>query len=217
MSDESRALARPDLLDTTRLAMLAALAAAGSAVPIPMVPSAIERQVRGAVAHDVAARAGLSLTLEARAAFADVVATDTNRVVLREAAAYVVRRVFRRMSPMSVLAPARAGLEIFALGVLFERYVRAIRRGPSVRITAAEARGVRTAIDIAVTQALRPRGVTTEAASGGPAPAEDLRDDLSRILDTVLLTGASVPGYLVRRIEAAFDDVVRARPELFDG
>lgn len=210
----TRALARPDLLDTTRLAMLAALAATGAVVPIPLVPAAIERQVRGSVAHDVAARAGLSMTLEARAVLSDVVTVDSGRVVLREAAGYLARRVFRRISPMRALAPARAGLEIFALGVLFERYVRTLRRGDSVRIDESEARGVRTAIDLAVTRALRPRGVATEFGVE-PHPPEDLRDDLTRVLDTVLLAGAGVPGYLVRRIENAFDEIARERPDLF--
>jgi hypothetical protein len=216
MSDRRRALARPDLLDTTRLAMLSALGAAGSAVPIPLVPGAIERQVRGAVAHDVVTRAGLSLTLEARVVLSEVeVSNDKGRVVVREAAVYVARKVFKRVNPMSVLAPARAGLEIFALGVLLERYVRGHRRGPSVRVHVPEARGIRTAIDLAVSRALT-KGVATDAMTTGAA-AEDLRDDLTRVLDTVLLGGASVPGYLVRRIETAFDDVARDRPELFDG
>lgn len=214
MSSRSRALARPDLLDTTRLAMLSALGAAGSAVPIPLVPGAIERQVRGAVAHDVLARAGLSLTVQARVVLAQTeVSDEKGRIVLREAAVYVARRMFKRVNPMSVLAPARAGLEIFALGVLLERYVRAHRRGPSVRVHVAEARGVRTAIDLAVSRALT-KGVATEAIP--QSAAEDMRDDLTRVLDAVLLGGASVPGYLVRRIESAFDDIAKDQPELFD-
>ena len=37
---------------------------------------------------------------------------------------------------------------------------------------------------------------------------EDLRDEFTRWIDAALLTAAGLPGYLERRLDAAFDAVV---------
>ena len=41
------------------------------------------------------------------------------------------------------------------------------------------------------------------------ADRADLRDELTRWIDAALLTSASVPSYVERRLEAAFDEIVR--------
>jgi hypothetical protein len=46
---------------------------------------------------------------------------------------------------------------------------------------------------------------------------EDLRDELTRWIDAALLTSAALPSYLERRLEAAFDEVVRETAGSRDG
>ena len=46
---------------------------------------------------------------------------------------------------------------------------------------------------------------------------EDLRDELTRWVDAVLLTSAALPSYLERRLEAAFDQVVSETAGSRDG
>jgi hypothetical protein len=120
------------------------------------------------------------------------------------------------LGPLALLPPLRAGLETFALGVLFERYVRTVRNGPSVRVHADEARQVRELIDRALVRAFRPELRPSEAPSRGRAP-EDFRDDATRVVDGVLLAGADVPAYLIRRLEGAFDAAAAEHPELGRG
>lgn len=217
VSDEpSRKLARPDILDSSRLAVLSALGAASAFVPLPFLPATVEHRLRGAVVQDVAARHGLSLPPEARETLAAVLPAGGARRVLKGSSRYFVRRMLRRMGPLGVLAPARVGTEILALGLLFERYLRQIRRGPTVRISAEEARGVREAIDRAVVRAFSPT-LSPPAQAGTPAQPEDFRDDTTRLIDSILLTGASFPAFLVRRLEGAFDEIVSENPELIDG
>ena len=212
----SRGVARPDMLASSRLSVLSALGAASAILPLPFVPATIERHLRGAVVQDVASRHGLTLTLEAREALSQVLGNEASRRVLNGAARYFMRAMFRRVGPLSVLAPARTAAEIFALGVLFERYVTQVRRGPTIRVNAAEARGLREAIDRAVLRALSPH-LTPAELPAPPSLVEDFRDDMTRLIDSFLLTGAGLPGYLLRRMESAFDEVVAERPELVDG
>jgi hypothetical protein len=39
-------------------------------------------------------------------------------------------------------------------------------------------------------------------------PQDDLRDDVTRFVDGVLISVAGLPGWLVKRVEAAFDDAM---------
>ncbi len=216
-SNSSRALDRPDLLVSSRLATFTALGVASGALPLPYVPASLRRALRGALAHDVAARNGLSLAADAR----ELLAAPSNDAPaagrwLSGAAGFVVRRVASRLGPLALLPPVRAGLETFALGVLFERYARTVRRDPSVRVDAAEARRVRELIDRAVLRAFHPELRPSEGTSHAPAP-EDFRDDVTRVLDSVLIAGADLPSYLIRRLEGAFDAVVAEHPELAAG
>lgn len=215
-SNQPRALDRPDLLVSSRLATFTALGAASGALPLPFVPAGLRRALRGALVHDVAARHGLSLSADARELLSAPSADPPAGRWLSGAAGFVARRVVSRLGPLALLPPVRAGLETFALGVLFERYARAVRRDPSVRVDAAEARRVRELIERAVVRAFHPELKPSEGSPPARAP-EDFRDDMTRVFDTILLTGADLPSYLIRRLEGAFDAVVAEQPELAGG
>jgi uncharacterized protein (DUF697 family) len=196
-----------------RLAVMTAYAVAATVIPIPFVPDRVLSRVRGAVVYDIAARHGLSLTTDARAALAE---TDSElRTKLVRTAETVARQLLRRVRPLGILASASRGVEIYALGLLFDRYVHKARRSAAVRVHQEEARLVREAIDRALLRAFSPslRPATTTLTEG----AEDLRDEFTRWIDAVILTSASVPSYLERRLEAAFDEVVAEMPGLRDG
>ena len=60
-------------LSSGRLGTYTILGGVTGIVPLPWVPDAIARRVRGALVHDLTARHGLSLTPEARSLLADVV------------------------------------------------------------------------------------------------------------------------------------------------
>jgi hypothetical protein len=51
-------------------------------------------------------------------------------------------------------------------------------------------------------------------ATHADGAAEDLRDEFTRWIDGALLTGAALPDWLTRRLDAAFDAVVTELPEL---
>jgi len=196
-----------------RLAVMTAYAVAATVIPIPFVPDRVLTRVRGALVYDVASRHGLSLTTDARAALAE--ADSEMRTKLVRTAETIARQLLRRVRPLGVLASASRGVEIYALGLLFERYVVRARRSAAVRLHQEEARLVREAIDRALLRALSPalRPATTTVNEG----VEDLRDEFTRWIDALLLTSAAVPSYLERRLEAAFDEVVGEMPGLRDG
>lgn len=197
-----------------RLAILAGMAVVASTIPLPFVPDRMLSRVRGAVAYDVVARHGLSLTSDAREALAHPNSDRRTMVLARKVVETVVRMVLRRLGPLGAASSAVRAFEVFALGHLLERYVVHVRPLGAVRIHADEARTIRELIDRAVLRALAPslspRSMTLSE------PAEDLRDELTRWIDTLLLTGAALPGYIERRLDAAFDAVVAERPRARD-
>lgn len=203
-SRHSEAL-RPRQLGTGRLGTYTALGAVTGVVPLPFIPDAIVRRVRGALVHDLASRHGLSITPEARAVLVDNAAGEGPRGFLSQGVTFAVTRVLGRIGPLALLPPVRTALGTFVLGHLFARYLDTARTSRSVRIDLEEARRLRRAIDQALVYAL-----TTEA---GPAredalhAPEDLRDQGTAVLDGVLISVASLPGWLVRRLDAAFDEV----------
>jgi hypothetical protein len=100
----------------------------------------------------------------------------------------------------------RSALGTYVLGHLLQRYLETARTVRAVRIDVEEARRVRRAIDQALIYAL-----TTEAKGSREDQAfapEDLRDNGEQIVDGVLISIASMPGWLVRRLDAAFDEVL---------
>lgn len=196
-----------------RLATLSGLALLAGAVPVPFVPDRILMQLRGAVVHDTAARHGLAVSADARALLARPSSGDRVRELVRKSAQLVAKRLLRRVGPFGPLSAAVSAFDVYALGHLLDRYLREVRAPEATpRLLEPEADRLRHAIDEAVRRLVFPS--TPSPPLGDPALAEDLRDELTRWLDTVLLTGASLPGWLVRRLDAAFDEVLRQRPEL---
>jgi len=176
-------------------------------VPLPWVPDAIARRVRGALAHDLASRHGVSLTAEARAVLVESAGADGPRSVFSQGLKFAVTRVLGRLGPLAVVAPVRTALGTFVLGHLLERYLERGRTVRAVRIDVEEARKVRRAIDQALLYA-----VTTEPRKPSrdevPIPPEDLRDQTTQIVDGVIISVANLPAWFLKRLDAAFDEVL---------
>jgi hypothetical protein len=189
---------------------MALIGLAAGALPVPFVPGAVLKRVRGALAHDVAARHGLSLTDEARREMAEPSRTARSGAILATIA-FVVRRTFRRFGILGVVPPLAAWLEVYALGLLFDRYLERVRASQALRIHESEAQLVRKAIDSAISRALSPK-LDLPPRQGVSAPTEELRTFSTRLLDGVLLAAAAVPDHLRRRLEAAFDAVLDDDP-----
>ena len=189
-----------------RLGTYTMLGAVCGVVPLPWIPDATVRRVRGALVHDLTARYGLSLTSEARALLVATGGAEGKRSLLKQGARFAVSRVLGRFGPFAMIGPVRSALGTFALGHLLERYLDGARTARSVRIDVEEARRVRRAIDQSILYAL-----TTEAhpdSDDGLHAPEDMRDQGEQIVDGVLISIASMPGWLVRRLDAAFDEVL---------
>lgn len=189
-----------------RLAMLTAAAMGALALPLPVVPDRLVARLRGALAHDTAARHGVSLTSDARKILADVDSEHGGRAMARKAAELVGFAILKRgLGPFGALTTLARGLEVYAFGHLFDRHLAKARRSGAVRINAEEARKIRETIDRSILHALspmlRPTPFTMQSA------VEDLRDELTRWIDSAILTSASLPSYVERRLEAAFDEL----------
>ena len=83
-------------VDRGRLGVYAAIGASVGTIPIPWLPDAFARRVRGALVHDVAARHGLSLTREARDLLAEPSGPDGPRGLLVQAVRFFGARVALR-------------------------------------------------------------------------------------------------------------------------
>jgi hypothetical protein len=196
---------------TGRLAVLTAATVAIGAIPIPFVPDRLAARVRGAIAHDVASRHGVSLTGDARKILAEPDPRSGGRALARKAAEAISMRLIKRaFAPAGALATVAGALEVYALGHLFERYLTRVRKTSAVRIDIEEARKIRDLIDRSLVRALSPS--LQPASLNMSDPVEDLRDEVTRWIDTALLTGATLPSYVERRIDAAFDEIVSSTP-----
>ena len=204
-SRRTEALGRPQF-GGGRLGTYTMLGAASGIVPLPWVPDAIVRRVRGALVHDLTARHGLSLTPEARAVLIEPSGGDGTKGYVQQGVAFAVTRVLGRFGPLGMLGPFRTALGTFVLGHLLERYLDTARVARSVRIDVEEARRVRRAIDQALIYALTTEGKGSR--ENPPFAPEDLRDQTTQIVDGVLISIASAPGWLVRRLDAAFDETL---------
>lgn len=189
-----------------RLGTYTLLGGATGIVPLPWVPDAIVRRVRGALVHDLTSRHGLSLTPEARAVLVEPAGTEGPRGVVSQGVTFAVTRVLGRFGPLAAVAPVRSALGTFVLGHLLQRYLDGARTVRAVRIDVEEARRVRRAIDQALLYAIttEPRASREDA----PIPPEDLRDQSTQIVDGVIISIASAPGWFLRRLDAAFDEVL---------
>ena len=190
---------------TGRLVMMTAYAVAATAIPFPFLPDRVIARIRGALAHDILARHGLSLTTDARASLAEPDSEMRTRLV--RAAESLARQVLRRIRPLGVLSSASRGVELYALGLLLERYVVKLRRS-SARAHAPRGGAPRARGD-------RP-GPPPRHLAGAPPRGHDPQPRRRRTCATsspagstpLLLTSAALPSYLERRLEAAFDEIV---------
>jgi hypothetical protein len=206
-------LHREPTSDAGRLWVLAMVGLFAGALPLPAIPTALLRRVRGAVVHEVSARYGLTLTADARQWL-----SEPSRAVRRGAfvatAAFVAKRALRRLGVLGVLPPVLAWLEVYALGLLFERYLSSLRQSQTMRIDVDEARTIRTAIDQSIGRVASP-GLRAGRV-GGRDPTEELRDIPTRVSDGILIGLASGPVYLRRRLETAFERTMHESPADFE-
>jgi hypothetical protein len=194
--------------DAGRLGVYAALGASIGAVPLPWIPEALVRRVRGALVHDIAVRHGLSLTPDAREVLADP-AQNGERPgavgqVLRFVGVRLAMKTLARVGPVGALWPLRNALRTYALGHLFDRYLARSRRGDSRSIEPEEARRVRRAIDGALLRAT----TVHDAPVPEPPVLDERRDPATMVVDGLLGAAAGVPARLVNRLDIAFDELL---------
>ena len=131
---------------------------------------------------------------------------DGPKGILSQGLSFAVTRVLKRFTPVGFFPPVRRAVSTFLLGHLLHRYFEVLRTERATRIDVEEARRVRRAIDQAVIAA-----VTTDHGLklyDNVAPTDDMRDDTTRVIDGMLISVAGLPGWLVKRVEAAFDDSI---------
>jgi hypothetical protein len=208
-------------VDEGRLGIYAAMGAGTGTVPLPWVPEALARRVRGSLVYDVAVRHGVTLDPAAREALA-ARAPGEKRGLVRQAVRFVgstlAKRALTGLGPFGLVGPVRAALDTYVLGHLFDRYLarRAHTGKPSPsrsagtthnpRIEENEARRIRTAIDGALLRALT---VDVDPVAPPPRGADDGRDETTAFIDGVLSFAAGVPEQLIVRLDAAFDDIMQ--------
>ncbi len=202
-SHGSGTLARPDM-EGGRIGAYTALGGVASAVPLPWLPDVVLRRIRGAMVHEIAMRHGLSLSTEARAILSEPSGVDGPRGLLENGIRFAAGKLLSRFGPFGIFPPVRSAVSTFLLGHLFERYLEISRSDRSIRINVEEARRVRRAIEQAIVLAFT--ADTSQHRDPRPIAAEDMRDQLTQIIDGVIMKITSLPNWLTRRVEAAFDD-----------
>lgn len=206
---ETSSLSRAPTFPPGRLGLLTLIGAASGAVPIPFLPGRMVTNVRGALAYDVARQHGLSLSRDARRVLSTADSSDPRRARLIGLATWAAGRLLRRVGPLWVLSPAAAAIETFALGHLLDRYLEEARTHHGIRIETEEALRIRKIIEQSLMQTLSPHVVVPDESRSDNPPGEDQRDDATKLVDWALLSTASAPSYLLRRLDASFDAVVR--------
>jgi hypothetical protein len=198
----------PSPVDGTRLGVYAALGASVAAVPLPWVPDALVRRVRGALVHDIAVRHGLSLTGDARNALSEPSGLERPRgamsQVMRFLGVKLAARMLTRIGPVGMVWPIHSALRTFVLGRMFNRYLGRARIERAVRVDVEEARRVRRAIDGALARAMTVQTSPTEE----PTVIDDQRDPTTVLVDGLIGVAAGVPERLLRRLDAAFDELL---------
>jgi hypothetical protein len=205
--DALQTAARGQPVDRSRLGVYAALGASIGSMPLPWLPDAFARRVRGALVHDVAIRHGLSLTREAREVLAEPSGPDGPRGIIQQAirffGARLAIRAMTSFGPFAMVWPLRHALGTYLLGHLFDRYLELSRIERAVRIDVEEARRVRLAIDGAVVRALTVVAPTLREAT----VIDDQRDASAIFTDALLGFAAGLPSRVLLRLEAAFDEL----------
>jgi len=175
-------------------------------VPLPWLPDALARRLRGALVPDVAARHGRALTPDARATLADPSGTKAKRGPLSQAFTYLGRKLLVRIGPLAVVPPIRGALETYVLGYLFDRYLSRPEETGRMRIDGEEARVVRRAIEQAILHVVSPeRGLEWKA---NPLSPEESRDEITQALDGILSATTTIPSWLLQRLATAFDEAL---------
>jgi hypothetical protein len=206
---ESHIAASPRARTSGRLGILTGLSLAVSAIPLPILPERLVFQIRGAIAQDVAGRHGLSLTTDARRCLAESGGESPMRDVLKRGLGFLCLTFVKKLSPLSTLFSASSAFEVFASGHLVDRYLEQHRGSKSVRIQVDEApRAPQT----------HRRGCCAFSPTLKPdpmplPPVEDLRDEFTRWVDTLLLLSAGLPGWRRAPARCRFD-ALRARARL---
>jgi hypothetical protein len=191
-----------------RLGVYAAIGGYAGAIPIPLVPDALLRRVRGALLHDLAARRGVSLTREARDRLSDPKGPRQTRTLMSEALRVLGNRLalraLRALGPFGFVRPLAGAIQTYVLGRLFDRYLD-LHRGPREPvIDAIEASLVRVAIDGALARAITV-SVETDAVQGDTGSD---RGAVTAFVDEVLGRVAGIPEQVTRRLDMAFDDII---------
>lgn len=189
-----------------RLGTYTLLGAASGVVPLPWVPDAIVRRIRGALVQDLTSRQGLSLTPEARKVLIEPGGAEGSQTFFKQGVTFAVTRVLGRFGPLAMLGPVRTAVGTFVLGHLLQRYLETARIDRSVRIDVEEARRVRRAIDQSLIYAMTTEGRGPRQRL--PVSPDDLRDSTTQLVDGVIISVASAPGWLLRRLDAAFDETL---------
>ncbi|MGH7271854.1 MAG: hypothetical protein ACREJ3_15600, partial [Polyangiaceae bacterium] len=133
---------------------------------------------------------------------------DGPRSILAQAARFLGARVALRVltgfGPLGALWPLRGALRTYVLGHLFDRYLELGRTERAALIEVNEAKRVRLAIENALI-----RSVTVAAPPEQSARAtRDLREPATGLVDALLVGVAGIPEWLLRRLDAAFDDLL---------
>jgi len=203
--------ARPRFgIERSRLSIYAALGASAAAIPIPWIPDSLLSRVRGAVIHDVATQHGVALAADARRTLSVPRLGDTSTPAgvaartLRFVGLRLAGRTLSRFAPIGLLWPVRDAVRTYALGHLFDHYLRSIRVETGGMMQEPEARRVRTAIDGAAAYLFSVEATLIDP----PEPEGDDRDGITAFIDKLLTMTASLPERAIRRLEAAFDEAM---------
>jgi hypothetical protein len=192
---------------TGRVGMYTLMAGYAGSVPLPWLPDALVRTVRGALVRDLAARRNVPLTSQARGALAARAARGKNTVLvnaLKFVGGRLALRAFAGFTAVRIAWPLHEALEVYVLGRLFDRYLDRRVNDPGVPLGGEEAERIRFAIDSALMHALR---VHMDPTPEPPTLADD-RDPITAIVDGLLAGAADVPERLTRRLDASFDDLI---------
>jgi hypothetical protein len=184
-----------------RLGSYALFGAVAGILPLPWVPDALLKQIRGSMASDLARRYRVTLSPDARAVLEVPWSTRMPRTFAISAAKFAAGRVLGRLGPLSWAAPVRAALATFLFGHLFVRYLEEERetRDEERRLEVSEAHAIRETIDEALLRAL-----TVNSRSPWSSSSEM---GASSWVDGAMSTAAGVPEWVLSRVETAFDEV----------
>lgn len=191
---------------TGRIGVYTALGALSGVIALPWIPDGLARRVRGALAQDLCSHFGIAITPEARAVLAEPEA-DLMRGALGQAARFVALRWLKRFSPFGFLPPVRTGVTTYALAHLLNRYLSRHRAERSTRMDIEEARKLRSLVDKTLVELFKTDLPVQKATRN--APSEDLRDGMTQVIDGAVIGIASLPDLLTRRLDAAFDAVIK--------